>query len=132
MNIIINKGNRQRIEKALSQAEGRATERTVDYADLRNVANKATVVVCARTFLPASEQKGIRVGYRMALNLPNAYQYRPHYTHVTIERRASGWALVDAKRLGGNNKQAETYTIILPTDRAEESERRYKGGFHVA
>ena len=129
--IKISSENADKIKAALSEAEGRATARTLDAVDLNAIAERSTEQVEARTFLPKSHQVGAVVTYRMGISLPNRYKYAPEYTEVTLGRRKSGWFLLSARRVRGNVKQAEKFAIYLSPGAAAEAERRFKAGFSV-
>ena len=129
--IKISAENADKINVALSEIEGRATVRTLDADDIIKISEFITEQVAARTFLPKSHQVGAIVTYRMGLDLPNRYRYAPEYTEVTLGRRASGWFLLSARRVRGNNKQAEAFAIFLPPEVAAEARRRFEAGFSV-
>ena len=129
--IKISSENAEKINAALSEAEGRATARKLDADDLIEIAERSEKEVAARTLLPKSHQTGAVVTYRMGLNLPNNYKYAPEYTEVTLGRRKSGWFLLSAGRVRGNVKQAEKFAISLTPEAAAEAKRRFESGFSV-
>ena len=117
--------NKDKLNAFLCEAEGRAQARTLNAADLIGIAEDIEKKT-ALSYLNKQQMTGARVTYRRGLSLPSSYKYRPEYTSVTIERRASGWFLVDAKRLPGNNKQAEIYSLTVSPDQDEEIIRRVR------
>ena len=123
--IKINASNAGKLNAAIALIEGKASARTLNADDLAYIAEKSEAKT-ALSYLTKQQMTGARVTYRMGLSLPNAYKYRPEYTSVTIERRASGWFLVDAKRLPGNNKQAEVYGLTVSPEQDEEIIRRVR------
>ena len=129
--IKISAENAEKINAAIGEVEGKATARTLDADDLIKIAERSTEQVAARTFLPKSHQTGAVVTYRMRINLPNRYKYALEYTEVALVRRQSGWFLLSARRVRGNNKQAEAFAIFLPPEVAAEARRRFEAGFSV-
>ena len=108
MNIVIKAENVRRIEDAIKQAEGRATERTIDYLDLtygiKEIEKRLDIPKVAMTGITA------HIDYH-AQTFANAYKYTPMSTHAVIKKTASGWNLIGVHRDACRTKR---YILDLP------------------
>lgn len=95
MNIVINVENTKRIEDAIKEAEGRATERTIDYLDL----TYAIKEIEKKLDIPKVSMTGIiaHIDYH-AQTFAKAYKYTPSSTHAVVKKTASGWNLIGVHR----------------------------------
>ncbi len=132
MKIRINKGNETALQAALNAAEGRATERCLNAADMLALVVTADLEMGV-TQLPKAQWHGAVFNYRMELNLPNAYKWRPAYTHVTFQRGSKHWYLIAAQRHNGSHSQAERADITLTAVQMEEATRRFQARYgHIS
>lgn len=108
MNIAIKVENARRIEDAIKEAEGRATERTVDYLDL----TYAIKEIEKRLDIPKVAMNGImaHIDYH-AQSFAKAYKYTPMSTHAIVKKTTSGWNLIGVHRDACRTKK---YILDLP------------------
>jgi len=130
MKIRISKNTTDKLTAAIEAAEGRADTRCLSAGDLIDIAQEAEQRLSA-LHLRKSDMPGARVGYSMAISLPNAYRYRPQYTHASITRGSSGWFLTRVGRVYGSNKQPEKYGIVLTSQQGEIARERFSSQFAV-
>jgi hypothetical protein len=123
--------NENAINRMITDVEGKATCRCIDYGDLTDLINKAEGRL-PLALLPKKDQIGTRVSWRMPLNLPNAYSARPGYTWAEILRRSTGWFVSLVERRAGFTNQTEKIEVTLPPQVAEEAISRFRATFAVA
>lgn len=116
MKIVVKESNREKIEQAIKEAEGKATARTIDYTHIEHFIKR----IEKRLNIPKKSMRGIvaTVDY-WADNFPSAYSYTPYSTHFTIEKVSTGWALVDVSRKA--TRRATQECILSLTEEAKEA-----------
>ena len=95
MRIRICKENRDKLQAALNEAQGKSRERTITVNDIicstRDVEEELKI--------PKKYMVGIRVvSDQCCQNFPNAYKHTPYSTQYGMERTASGWFLTWVER----------------------------------
>lgn len=85
MKIIIKDSNREKIEKALSEIQGRAKVRTLSYKKIKSIIDRE-IEHCEKYGVPKCAIEGLKISYMPdAARFPQAYKYTPEATFVTIE-----------------------------------------------
>ena len=130
MSIIINERNRDKIEAKLKKANGRATTHVVDCLEYLEE------LVCGvhehlRKDLPVKEHTGARAVILPGNDLPNSYKWQVHTTKLTIERRPSGWALVDAELVKRSPKSADCKEVFVTQKHIDKMNRRLKARYTI-
>lgn len=97
------------IQKMIDAAEGKATSRTLNAADL------CAKAIAAEKMMHWPSKKAL-AGTRVVVHastekLPRAYKYRAESTQATIEHDGKGWVIVDVKR--GTLRQSTASKIGL-------------------
>ena len=82
--------NENKLEEALSVAQGKATARTIGVADVRRIINRINV--------PKNKLDGTTLHYDGAEHFPNAYKYRPESTHFVATNIKGKWYITDIYR----------------------------------
>lgn len=110
--MLIKEGNREKIEAAIRAAEGRATERRINYGDIvRAIAElEKTLNICKKDMTGITAD----IDYN-AQNFPNAYKYTPKSTHITITRKNSAWDLERVYR-DTTRREGRRYHLTLTED----------------
>ena len=119
--IKITEKNFNKIEQALQEANGKATARLAHRQDV-----EAYVVIIEKALTEKGILKNLWKGLKFrvtpgAEKLPNAYFKKgtPSATYFVLERRATGWFLIDAKRVEFH----EAHKLVLISGYSEEQER---------
>jgi hypothetical protein len=105
--IIIKIENRERIEKALAEAQGRAKERTVNFINILSMPHllKEEYSISMKALEGCTFECDPN-----AQDFPGAYKYRPMSTHFTIEVSKGNFKLTGIERTdcwhGGNTVRA--------------------------
>lgn len=112
--IVINNKNIQRINNAIAEAEGRATERTINY----HLLCRSIFEIEVWLGIPKVAMTGIKahIDYH-AQTFPRAYKYTPMSTHALVEKTRTGWKLIDVYR---DACRAKRYTLTL-TDTTKQA-----------
>lgn len=114
--MLVKESNMKKINEMIKKAEGRATARTIGYKDIAyNIEDIEKTLG-----IPKKDMIGI-VAYvdSNAQDFPNAYKYTPYSTQYVIERKASGWDLVEVER-GRTERRKRKFRLKL-TDIAKEA-----------
>ncbi|TBG52640.1 hypothetical protein [Rhizobium leguminosarum] len=98
MKIKLTDENRDKVETAFNQANGRAQANTLRAFVAYEVAKEAEQMLEARG-IPKSRRKGAAAFYSPS-GPARAYKYAMTTTCLRIERGAEGWHLVDVTRIG--------------------------------
>lgn len=116
MKIVVKESNREKIEQAIKEAEGKATARTIDYSHIEHFIKR----IEKRLNIPKKSMRGIvaNVDY-WADNFPSAYSYTPYSTNFIIEKVSTGWALVDVYR--ERTRRITQECILSLTEEAKEA-----------
>lgn len=114
--MLVNEKNKEKIEKMIIEAEGRATARTIKFEnileDIKQIEKKLNITKKAMT--------GVTVDVdHNAQDFPKAYKYTPDSTQYTIVRKSSGWDLVTIERWH-TRKDGQTFIVKL-TEEAKEA-----------
>lgn len=108
--MIVKESNKNKIEKMIKEAEGRATTRTITYNNiviaLKCIENKLNIYKKDMVGIIASVDLN-------AQNFPNAYKYTPKSTHFNVIRKANGWDLRWIER-DITRREGHTYELELP------------------
>ena len=114
--IIIKESNKERIEAAIKEVEGRATARTIDFYDIiRDIKNIEGELSIAK-----KDMIGIIADVdHNAQDFPKAYKYTPESTHYVLTRKTSGWAISHITRRKTRSSK-HTYQLTL-TDTAKKA-----------
>lgn len=93
--IVIKEANKEKIDIAINEAEGRATARTIGYLSIvlaiDEIERRLGIKKKAMTGITAEIDDHAQV-------FPAAYKYTPYSTHAYIEKTATGWKLTDITR----------------------------------
>ena len=108
---------KEQVIKAIKEAEGRATARTITEQDVQDWAEK--VEKHLEGLLPKAHRIGVvaRIDEH-AQQFPNSYKYTPESTKFDIKRFPSGWFLVNVFRGATNGSTGEC--TIQYTDKQKE------------
>ena len=112
MKIRVCEGNREVIEMAILEAEGRATARTLTYDDIVD----GIARVEKELAIPKKYLLGISFTEDVnAQTFPASYKHAPFSTWFTAEYMRTGWFLtgVERRRTGSTEKQ---FTLYLTED----------------
>ena len=91
--IIINEHNRQKIEKALDEVQGRCKARLIDYEDILaelNAVDKQFSTVCTKK---AFEGTTVLIDVNGQI-FPNSYKFSAHSTQFSAVYSKSKWRLI--------------------------------------
>ena len=93
--IKINEANLEKINKAIDEAEGRATVRRIGGMSVLNAVKE----IEEHFDIPKKLMTGIMVDVDInAQNFPKAYKYTPESTQFIVLRKKSGWYLMGVTR----------------------------------
>lgn len=107
--IIINKTNKMRIEAIITEAQGRARERLLTFADIV----KATEKIEKKLGITKKSLEGTIADIDIhAQDFPRAYKYRAESTHFSAEYRGGKWRLNSVIRYYTRGR-LHTYQIKL-------------------
>lgn len=110
--IIIKESNKEKINQAIKDAEGRASARTITYDDIiQDIKNVEQTLGIAK-----KDMVGIEVDVdHHAQNFPNAYKYTPESTQYIIRKKASGWELLSVDRYR-TRREGHRYNVKLTAE----------------
>ena len=95
MKIKITENNREKLENALMQVNGKAWERLAHFEDLE----KAIGDIERKFDIPKCRMGGLRVRVDLhSQSVPRAYKYKMEYTHLTLDYGKKAVYLVDCER----------------------------------
>lgn len=108
MNIVIKVDNVRRIEDTIKAAEGRASERLIDFLDL----TYAIKEIEKKLDIPKVAMTGITAHIDChAQTFAKAYKYTPMSTHAIVKKTTSGWNLIGVHR---DTCRTKKYLLDLP------------------
>ena len=84
----INVANEEKLAKAIKEAEGRATARTITVARIKRVLDEVGAGIAK------AKLNGTKVIYNGAEHFPSAYKYRPESTHWMAENIKGKWYVI--------------------------------------
>lgn len=116
MKIRICEENKDKIQAALDEAQGKSRERTITVTDIlcsiKDVEDELQI--------PKKHIIGVKViSDHNCQNFPNAYKYTPYSTQFGMERTASGWFLTWVERKP--TKRAGNYYNLELTEAAKSA-----------
>jgi len=100
--------NEEKLTNAITEAEGKATARTVTAKDIVRVLSRITV--------PKVHLDGTTVHYDGAEHFPNAYKYRPESTHWEAKNVKGKWYVTDVYRATCPNRSKSNVKIVYSDD----------------
>jgi len=108
--MLVKESNKNKIEKMIAEAEGRATARTLIFDDIifdiKEIEKKLGI--------KKKDMIGIKACVDTnAQDFPKAYKYRPESTHYTMIRKANGWDLKTVER-NTTRREGHAYELELP------------------
>jgi hypothetical protein len=119
--------NTAAIESALHSVNGKATTHTfTKYRDIESVAYWAEKKL-EKLGIPKAIRNGARITQESGDILPARYKYQAQTTMVTLERKSSGWYLINAqtsKLYPKSKPYSEFYLTIAQDTKAIEVLRR--------
>ena len=98
----INIDNTEKLAIAIKEAEGRATERTVEARDIQYILNEVG------DGIPKAKLHGTKVYYSGARHFAKSYKYRPNSTHWAAENIKGKWYVTDIHRDVCPNRRVNT------------------------
>jgi len=122
--IRIHEDNAVAIEAALHKANGAALTHTFNcYSDIEAEADLASSRL-GELGLPVKLWKGARFRTWSGGRVAKSYKYSRQATMVTLERRATGWFLVDVQQTAVWEKPPEPQ-LCVTRYQADEAQRRF-------
>lgn len=113
--LIIKEENRETINNAIREVEGRAKARTITYDDCVRAVNS----IDKRLNLPKAVKSGITANVDIyAQTFANSYKGEPYSTKMTLIYRNGSWRITDIYR-SVTRAQTQQYLIDL-TEKAKE------------
>jgi hypothetical protein len=100
------------LDQAVEQINGRATSFTMSSWNILNLVLEAEKWLDKHD-LPKKVRPGARVFHRPSGPSANSYKYNAATTEVVLERRSSGWVLLEIKRGTVRPKQGATTRYII-------------------
>ena len=121
--IIVSEKNRERIDKAIKEAEGRSTARCVTYATVLVAIER----IEAKLDLPKARMEGVsfHVDPR-AQDFPNAYEYTPMSTQFNLTLSKGKWRISDIGRASVQRAGRKCQCIEMPEALKDALLRRYE------
>lgn len=119
----VNTTNTEKVQAVLDEAQGRCRTRLVDAADVVAAVGEVEATLAP---LPIAERRGARFNMTDGTgrsSFASSYNGRPETTWVAIERGATAWFVVDAKR-GDCGRDGAVQHITLSTAQQETLVRR--------
>ena len=104
----INITNTEKLNKAIKEAEGKATARTTSAKEIVKTLESIRV--------PKSRLNGTKVFWDGAEHFPNAYKYRPESTHWVAENVNGRWYVIDICRATCPNRTNRRGEIAYSDD----------------
>lgn len=125
--IEIKEENKERIEKMISDAQGKSYERTVTFEDIVSAVDSLEKHYAKYT-------KKARHGLMLRVDLnaqpfPNAYKYRAKSTHILLAYKRGKWYLDEAGRCYTVAPKDRYVVMNMPKELLEEiiaSEKRFE------
>ena len=114
--IRICKENRDKLQAALNEVQGKSRERTITVDDIIYSVKDVEETLG----IPKKYLTGIKVASdQCCQNFPNAYKYTPYSTQFGMERTSSGWFLTWVERKP--TKRAGNYYNLELTEAAKSA-----------
>ena len=100
--------DKEKLQKALDDAQSRARVRTVDYRDVMKAVEKAeerlSQILLKKDWIDMEV-----ICDPNSQKFPNAYKGRPDSTHFILKRFSSGWFVTEIDRYDCNETQTHYY-----------------------
>lgn len=124
-------GNKLLVITALDRVNVKCCAHTFDYYDIYNLAIDAERQALA---LLGSVKAivGVKISARSGKKLPNAYKYPRRVNTLTLERRASGWWLVELANVESWDKRATELKLTLTAAQDNVAIDRLRKGYAIA
>lgn len=121
--IIVSEKNRERIDKAINETEGRATVRCLTYAAVLVAIER----IEARLDLPKARMEGVRFHVdTWAQDFPNAYEYTPMSTQFNLTLSKGKWRISDIGRASVQRAGRKCQCIEMPEALKDALLRRFE------
>lgn len=121
--IIVSEKNRERIVKAINEAEGRSTARCLTYASVLVAIER----IEARLSLPKARMEGVRFHVdTWAQDFPNAYEFTPMSTQFNLTLSKGKWRISDIGRASVQRAGRKCQCIEMPEALKDALLRRYE------
>jgi hypothetical protein len=128
--IKINAANIQAIQAALVAANGKACTHTFTANEIVDVALAAEFKVIA-LLGNKKDAVGARMFASSGEKLPNTYKWARQINMMRIERRSSGWWLIELSNDTLNDKSAGSTRLTLTTVQDAKAVARFKKAYQV-
>ena len=121
--IIVSEKNRERIVKAINEAEGRSTARCLTYASVLVAIER----IEAKLSLPKARMEGVRFHVdTWAQDFPNAYEYTPMSTQFNLTFSRGKWRISDIGRASVQRAGRKCQCIEMPEALKDALLRRFE------
>lgn len=121
--IIVSEKNRERIDKAINEVEGRATVRCLTYAAVLVAIER----IEARLGLPKARMEGVSFHVdTWAQDFPNAYEYTPMSTQFNLTLSKGKWRISDIGRASVQRAGRKCQCIEMPEAMKDALLRRFE------
>ena len=123
MKITIDEKNAEKIQAALDDVNGKATEHVFLAADIDALAESAEKKL-ADLSLPQSSRSGAIVSAISGRPVAKSYRHKRIANHVTLIRGSKKWALVDVSQMELWPNQGGVFSVLIsPEQKAELVEK---------
>jgi hypothetical protein len=109
----------EKLAAALAEVQGRATERTLNAAEIQRAAERAEMKLLQIDGLKKKDLPGVQLLIGCSESFPKAYKWAPMATYARLERTASGWNLVELFR-----KSARYYADSVGFEFSEDQKKK--------
>ena len=121
--IIVSEKNRERIVKAINEAEGRSTARCLTYASVLVAIER----IEAKLSLPKARMEGVRFHVdTWAQDFPNAYEFTPMSTQFNLTFSKGKWRISDIGRASVQRAGRKCQCIEMPEALKDALLRRFE------
>ena len=121
--IIVSEKNRERIVKAINEAEGRSTARCLTYAAVLVAIER----IEAKLSLPKARMEGVRFHVdTWAHDFPNAYEFTPMSTQFNLTFSKGKWRISDIGRASVQRAGRKCQCIEMPEALKDALLRRFE------
>lgn len=121
--------NKLIIEQALATANGKAREHTyTSYEEIASLA-QSEETSCQKFGLTLKDRVGVKITCQSGAVLPNAYKFKARTTTVRIERRGSGWWLIEVWGSGLQPKVKPVHTMQVSPEQVAAATKRLLARF---
>lgn len=130
MKIIIKESNKEKIDSALNEVQGKARTRKVSFYDIERYATCKMNCIIEHYGISKKAIKGLRIRYMPdADNFSQAYKYRPEATYFIIEYGNNGIAyLVGCGRDCADRRNDYRKVVTIPNEMRNAIIESYEKG----